>query len=125
MHGWGSHAGAHSMAMPPPGANVMVTSGASTPHHGVTGARVSDTDATAPDLQAAGRGTHQPGGDEGTGLAALCLAVLAGLLSAIEFLRVRGGIRIRRGLRPISPQPVLIRRDRDPPDLRELSVIRC
>lgn len=123
VHGWGSHASAHPTATPPQGANVMVASGASAPHDGGSGAPISSGDNVS-DLQAASSGTHKPGGDAGTGLAALCLAVL-GLLSAIVLLRVRGGIRFPRGLMPISPHPVFIGRDRDPPDLRELSVIRC
>lgn len=103
----------------------MVVSGASTPDHGGSGGRVSSSHVTVTDLQAAGRGSDRPGGDAGTGLLALCLTVLAGLLSAIVRLRVRGGIRIPRGLAPISPHPVCVRRERDPPDLRKLSVIRC
>ncbi len=87
----------------------------------------SGSDATASDLQAASRGTHERDGDEGTGLAALYLAVLAGLLLSMALLRVRGctPIRILRRLMPIWPHPVFIGRDGDPPDLRQLSVIRC
>lgn len=125
MHGWGSHAGAHSLATPPQGANAMVASGASAPDHAGSSSRVSSSDATISELPAAGRGSDEPGGYAGTGLLALCLAVLASLLPTIVLLRVRGGIHLPRGLMYISPHPVHIRRDRDPPDLRKLSIIRC
>ena len=56
----------------------------------------------------------------------LCLAVLAGsLLLGIALLLARRGVRIPRTLLPAWQPLRFIRRDRDPPSLRMLCVIRC
>ena len=121
MHGWGSHA-THSpdaMATGPQGANVMVAAG----HDGTVG-HAPMTDEGPAGLSA----VHQPqapDGDERGGMIGLCLAVLAGLLFGIALLLARGAIRIPRSLLPSRAHPVFLGRDRDPPGLLRLCVIRC
>ena len=130
MHGWGSHAGRHpmettpqSMGTAPQGATPLGPSA----HHG----HAAPYDAQGPvgdetaGSSAPGGGSRGPGGDEGAGLLGLCLAVLAGLVLGTALLLAGRGIRPPRSLLQAWPHPVLVGRDRDPPDLRDLCVIRC
>lgn len=116
MHGWGSHASAHPMGagsqsvMP-----VMDHTGVPAP----TSAAGDGSDGSA------GHPTQVPGGDEGGGLLGLCLAILAGLVVGVALTLARRGIPILNSLLPAWPSPVRYRRDRDPPDLLRLCVIRC
>lgn len=74
----------------------------------------------------AGTSSEKPLGENGAGLLGLCLAVLAGLLLlGIALLLAPRGARIPRTLLPAWQPLRFIRRDRDPPSLRMLCVIRC
>ena len=119
MHGWGSHS-----AQPVP----------------VTAAPVAHLHAADPAVVPAGTSTapiHEPGspalghndgsgghGDHG-GLVELCLAILVGLvLTALLWVGHRGVLVLPAWL-PTWPVPALTGRDRDPPDLLRLCVVRC
>lgn len=125
MHGWGSHTGAHSMGETPPRANVMIAASDSG-GHGHSGPATSEPDASAQVVAAhpAGMDSDEPG-ESGAGLLGLCLAVMAGLVLGIALLLARRGVRIPPTLMPAWQSPVFIGRDRDPPRLRMLCVIRC
>ena len=116
MHGWGTHAGgagAHDMSVMTAGGHQDSQLLAATAGHvesGSTGAHVS---------------SDVPVDGEGGGLLGLCLAVLSGLILALALFLARRGIRLPRSLIPARPSPVLYGRDRDPPDLLRLCVIRC
>jgi hypothetical protein len=124
MHGWGSHAGMHPPQGTASAADVMM---AQAGHHDALG-MVADAAAAldqVPGAPVVGDASQDPGENGGAGLLGLCLAVLASaLLLGIALLIARGGVATGRGLlrawRPILP----IGRDRDPPDLRKLCVIR-
>jgi hypothetical protein len=126
MHGWGSHTGAHSMRATPESANIMIAGG--TPiHHDYSGRA-----ATAPDTSGqivaghpGGMDSGKPVGESGAGVFGLCLAVLAGLLLGIALVLERRGVRIPRTLLPAWQPLLFMGRDRDPPDLGMLCVIRC
>lgn len=124
MHGWGSHAGAHSMGAVPQGTNVMVAAGHGGPHALVEMAG-DDSAAAESSGPAAGHQNQVPGDDAGGDLLGLCLAILTGLILGFALLMARRRIRILRHLLPTWPNPVLYGRDRDPPDLLQLCVIRC
>jgi len=117
MHGWGSHAGAHPMGAGSQGVMpVMNHIGANTP----ASMAVDDSDGAV-----AGHQSQAPDGDEGGGLLGLCLAILAGLIVGVALALTRRGIRVLSSLLPTWPSPVRYGRDRDPPDLLRLCVIRC
>jgi hypothetical protein len=117
MHGWGSHVGAHSMGTSPESAGVMVVM-----DHG--GQHASDPVAAADG--SAGQQTHVPADDEESGgLLGLCLAILTGLIVGIALTLARRGIPILRSLLPAWASASFSGRDRDPPDLLRLCVIRC
>jgi hypothetical protein len=67
------------------------------------------------------------GHDGGTGLLGLCLAVLAGALAGLLWVRsTRAAIvTSQRALRDLASTPLAALRDRDPPCLFELSIQRC
>lgn len=115
MHGWGSHAGGHTTAMPTADGAVAMESAPITGHDH----RTMTAEGSAVGTQ------EKPDGDPGTSLLSMCLAVLAGFLLGIALLLAVRGIRIPRWLLPTWPHPVFAGRDRDPPDLLQLSVIRC
>lgn len=124
MHGWGSHTGAH-LATPLPGPSNM-TAASHDPAHGDTPATGDATLAMDDSSEPASRHpTQAPNGDEGGGLLELCLAILAGILLGVALLLGRRRIRLARGTIQKRSLPVFIGRDRDPPDLRRLCVIRC
>lgn len=126
MHGWGSHVSAHSLGVTPQAADATVTSGHTGTH--ATAPRADGGRATAEQNRAdrhAAFDSEEPDGEGGPGMVGLCLAVLAGLLLGIALLLARRGLRIPRTLQPVWQHPAFIGRDRDPPDLRELCVIRC
>lgn len=117
MHGWGSHAGAHPMGAGSQGAMpVMNQVGADAPTS-VAGDGSNGSVTSRP--------TQAPDGDEGGGLLGLCLAFLTGLILGVALTLARRGVRILSSLLPTWPSPVLYGRDRDPPDLLRLCVIRC
>ncbi|UMG92195.1 DUF6153 family protein [Nocardioides sp. TF02-7] len=122
MHGWGSHTGAH-LAAPLPGPSAIT---AATHAHGGTtdtgDARLVMDESSEP---ASGHPTQAPDGDGDGGLLELCLAILAGILLGVALLLGRRRIRLARGTLQKWSLPVFIGRDRDPPDLRRLCVIRC
>lgn len=124
MHGWGSHAGGHSMGAVPQGTNVMVAAG----HgglHALVGIAGDDSAAAESSGPAAGHQNPAPGNDAGGSFLGLCLAILTGLILGFALLMARRGIRILRHLLPTWHNPVIYGRDRDPPDLLQLCVIRC
>lgn len=123
MHGWGSHTGAHFVATPGPSDMTAATHDRPHGHTPVTG---DDTLATGASSQlTSGHPTPAPDGDGGGGLLELCLAILAGILLGVALLLGRRRIRLARGTLQGWSLPVFIGRDRDPPDLRRLCVIRC
>jgi hypothetical protein len=121
MHGWGSHAGAHSMSAEPDGASVLVAVGHGGPHD-LAGAVKNEPVATLPDGAA---GSEVPGGVGDGSILGLCLAILTGLILGFALLMARRGIRVLRHLVPTWSATILYGRDRDPPDLLQLCVIRC
>ena len=125
MHGWGSHTGAHSMEAMPESANVIIAAGDPT-RHNPSGPAAGEPD-TSEQVGAghpAGMDSGKPVGESGAGVLGLCLAVLAGLLLGIALLLERRGVRIPRTLLPAWQPPLFSGRDRDPPDLGMLCVIR-
>ncbi len=127
LHGWGSHTGAHTMGATPPSANIAIA--ASGPiSHDHSGPAASDPVTSEPIVAGhpARMSFEEPVGENGAGLLGLCLAVLAGLLLlGIALLLASRGVRIPRTLLPAWQLPQFIARDRDPPSLRMLCVIRC
>jgi len=124
MHGWGSHTGAH-LATPLPGPSDMTA----VSHDRAHGANPATGDAAlameGSSEPASGAPTQAPDGQDGGGLLELCLAILAGFLLGVALLLGRRSLRLARGTLQKWSLPVLIGRDRDPPDLRRLCVIRC
>lgn len=127
MHGWGSHTGAHTMGATSPSANIMIAASGPISHdHSGPAASEPDTSEPIDAGHPAGMSSEEPVGENGAGLLGLCLAVLAGLLLlGIALLLASRGVRIPRTLLPAWQPPRFIGRDRDPPSLRMLCVIRC
>lgn len=126
MHGWGSHTPGHTMATAPAANAAAVAPGHAADHRMPTThdrASVADGDDSPGAVSPGDR--EKPGGDPGTGLLGLCLAVLCALLLGIALLLARRGLRIPRWQLPTCQHAVFIGRDRDPPDLLQLCVIRC
>lgn len=124
MHGWGTHAGMHAETSHAPSHVALVHSDAhaatpDTPRHG----RATPTS----DYAASCDNTCGDGGsDGGMGLAGLCLAVLGGVLAAaFALLLLWRCFPLLRTMLATFRHPVLLGRDRDPPDLLRLCVIRC
>lgn len=117
MHGWGSHAGAHPMGA---GSQSVMPVLDQVGAHAPTSVAVDDSDGSM-----AGHQSQAPDGDEGGGLLGLCLAILTGLIVGVALTLARRGIRILSSLLPTWPSLVRYGRDRDPPDLLRLCVIRC
>lgn len=122
MHGWGSHAGAHPAGAAPQGANELIAASHGDPH--ALAATAHESVATASDGPTTGQ-TQDPGGGKDGSILGLCLAILTGLIVGFALLMARRDIRVLRNLLPTWPNPVLYGRDRDPPDLLQLCVIRC
>ncbi len=96
--------------------------------HDHSGPAASEPDTSEPIVAGhpAGMSSEEPVDENGAGLLGLCLAVLAGLLLlGIALLLASRGVRIPRTLLPAWQPPRFIGRDRDPPSLRMLCVIRC
>lgn len=127
MHGWGSHTPGHTMAMAPSANATMMGSGHAADHSEMsrTTDPASEPNEGKPVSAASASGHEDPGGDQGAGLLSLCLAVLGTLLLGIALLLARRGLHVPGWLLPTGPHPVIIGRDRDPPDLLQLCVIRC
>lgn len=125
MHGWGSHTGGHTMAMSP-ASSAVSTDSSHAIGHGImsddssTGSGSRTVDGSAPPV-----GHEKPDGDPGASLLGLCLAILCGLLLGIALLLARRSLRFPPWMLPIWRHPVFIGRERDPPDLLRLCVIRC
>jgi hypothetical protein len=127
MHGWGTHAGMHTETSHSPGqvaglhgddhGSLLATA------HG--GQVAGDAVAMDADTVACGDGCGGSGSDGGMGLVGLCLAVLGGLVLAFALLLLRRCIPLLRTMLPTFRHPVLLSRERDPPDLLRLCVIRC
>jgi Family of unknown function (DUF6153) len=127
MHGWGTHAGMHTGTNHSP-AHVALPLGDDhasvlTISHG--GQAAGDTVAMDADPAGCHDGCGGAGSEGGMGLVALCLAILCGLVLAFALLLVRRCIPLLRTMLPAFPRPVLLSRERDPPDLLRLCVIRC
>jgi hypothetical protein len=126
MHGWGSHTGAHSMRATPESADVLIA--ATDPiRHDYSGRAASAPDTSGQIVAGhpAGMDSGEPVSESGAGVLGLCLAVLAGLLLGVALLFKGRGVRIPGTLLPAWQAPLFIGRDRDPPDLGMLCVIRC
>ncbi|PWN04965.1 hypothetical protein DJ010_01575 [Nocardioides silvaticus] len=127
MHGWGTHAGMHAESSHSP-AHVALLHGddhvsvLATSHSGqVPGdAAAMDADAVSCDDGCDGSGS---GG--GMGMIGLCMAVLGGLVLGLALLLLRRCIPLMRTMLPALQHPILLSRERDPPDLLRLCVIRC
>ncbi|WP_246159591.1 hypothetical protein [Nocardioides antri] len=129
MHGWGTHAGMHAGTSHSP-THVAPTHGDdhasvhATAHGGqVAGAAAAmavDAHTVSCDNGCGGSGT-----DGGMGLVGLCLAILGGLVLAVALLLLRCCIPLLRTMLPMFRHPVLLSRERDPPDGLRLCVIRC
>ncbi|HWJ65108.1 MAG TPA: DUF6153 family protein [Nocardioides sp.] len=103
MHGWGSHA-THAVTVTPQGAGLVQASA----HHAMHESPADHTPAP---------------GDDGE-LVGMCLAVLAAALLGIVTLLVRRGVPVPRAVLRAWSHPASTGRDRDPPDLLRLCVIR-
>ncbi len=125
MHGWGSHAGGHAMAVAPASGAVAMDTAHGHGHVTMTDHGSTTSHARAADGSAPAGMQENPDGEPGTSLMGLCLAVLCGLLLGIALLLARRGIRVPRGLLHTWPHAVCVGGDRDPPDLLQLCVIRC
>ncbi|MFC5730933.1 MULTISPECIES: DUF6153 family protein [Nocardioides] len=127
MHGWGTHAGMHAETSHSP-AHIALphgddhTSVLATSHRGQA---VGDAAAMNTDTVSCDNGCGGSGSDGGLGLVGLCLAVLGGLVLAFTLLLLRGCIPLLRTMLPTFQHPILLSRERDPPDLLRLCVIRC
>lgn len=127
MHGWGTHAAMHAEASHSPAhgalphdedhASVLTTS-----HPGQVASEAAAMDA---DAVGCDNGCDEPGPGGGMGLVGLCLAVLGGLVLGLALLVLRRRIRLLRAMLPTFQHPVLLSRERDPPSLLRLCVIRC
>jgi hypothetical protein len=127
MHGWGTHAGTYSEMSHAP-AHVALGHG---DEHAFTlatshgGQAVGDAAAMHADTVGCHNGCGGSGSDGGLGLVGLCLAVLGGLVLAFALLLLRRCIPLLRTMLPSFQHPILLSRERDPPDLLRLCVIRC
>jgi len=105
---------------------MIAASGAISHDHSGPAANEPDTPEPIVAGHPAGMSSEEPVGENGAGLLGLCLAVLAGLLLlGIALLLARRGVRIARTMLPAWQPLRLIGRDRDPPGLRMLCVMRC
>ncbi|WP_183093937.1 DUF6153 family protein [Nocardioides stalactiti] len=127
MHGWGTHAGMHSDPSPAPAPVTLAHAGdhprglpGAHGDHGAGGNVAADAAAVGCDDSC-----HGTGSGGGMGLAGLCLAVLGGLLLGLALLLVRRGTPLVRTMVPAFHHPIRLGRERDPPDLLRLCVIRC
>jgi hypothetical protein len=124
MHGWGTHAGMHPVGTAPDGVNTMVGMAEAGAHgHEGRTANVVDEPLVGPTHRTTGHGDGP--GNDAVGMLALCLAVLGGLLWCLTLFLLRRGIPTLRTLLPVWTRPAFPRRDRDPPDLLLLCMIRC
>lgn len=124
MHGWGSHTGGHIMAMAP--ANGAISTEAShAPDRGHATKTHDGLERAGAQTADAADGRDEPDGGSGAALLEICLGVLAGLLLGVALLFARRGLRLPQWLLPGWTHPVLIGREREPPDPLHLCVIRC
>lgn len=126
MHGWGTHAGMHHEASHSPTHVALLhndhTSVLAAPHIGreASDAAAMDADRVSCDDNCGGSGSGS-----GMGPVGLCLAILGGLLLALGLLLLRRCIPLLRTRLPMARHLILLSRERDPPDLFRLCVIRC
>lgn len=125
MHGWGTHAGMHAETSHAP-AHVAQphgddhTSVPASSHGGQGAGDVTVTDAHLVNCD------HDCGGSEGgMSLVGLCLAILGGIVLTLALLLLRRCTPLLRTVLPAFQHPVLLSRERDPPDLLRLCVNRC
>lgn len=123
MHGWGSHASTHIVGAVSHGVSIVAPAGHGDVHglSPLSGEGATDQSRTHTTAQTPGAPFDGVDGD----LLGLCLAILSGLILAVALLMARRGIQILCTLLPAWPNPVFYGRDRDPPDLLQLCVIRC
>ena len=127
MHGWGTHAGMHAETSHSPAhgalphdhdhASVLTTS-----HPGQV---ASEAAAMEADKVGCDNGCDGSGSGGGMGMVGLCLAVLGGLVLGLALMLLRRRIPLLRTMLPTFHHPILLSRERDPPDLLRLCVIRC
>lgn len=128
MHGWGTHAGMHAEASHSLSHVALLhgddhASVHATSHGGQQAA--GDAAAVDADTVSCDNGCGGSGSDGGMGLVGLCLAVLGGLVLAFALLLMRRCIPLLRTMLPTFQHPILLSRERDPPELLRLCVIRC
>lgn len=104
-------------------ASVTLTSILTSISHGALAA--GDAAALEADTVGCDNGCGGSASDGGMGLVGLCLAVLGGLVLAFALLLVRRCVPLSRTMLPTIQHPILLSRERDPPDLLRLCVIRC
>jgi hypothetical protein len=112
MHGWGTHgSNTHeATSAPPVGAMSHVM--------------VPDTGHPEPGRDQSGlRSDDRP--DAGGWLMGLCLAALTALFLGLAFLLARNPVAVPVTMLPPVPPALFRSRDRDPPDLYRLCVMRC
>jgi len=119
MHGWGTHAGMH----PEPSHNAThaLTPMDAVSHHAGT----TDSATVAGHDDAVCNECNGSGSGSGMELIVLCLAVLGTFVLALVLLLLRRGVRLLSATEPVWRPIALFSRDRDPPDLLRLCVIRC
>lgn len=113
MHGWGTPGSAHHGATAAPEMPAMSASTHT----------VSVDDTRVPAGHSEHRSDDPPG--HSTWLLGLCLALLAGLLLGLALLFGRRRVALPDTMLPRFVKPPLLTRDRDPPDVLRLCVIRC
>jgi hypothetical protein len=128
MHGLGDHGTAHHPGPVAVGSHhvgAAMPAGTSDPSSGEQSGHPSSTAVGAMSESSAPARVLAPA-ESGSGLAGLCMAVLAGVLFALAGLRTWGrrpaGVTLRlvAGLRIAA-----VARERDPPRLVQLSICRC
>ena len=123
MHGWGSHAGTHVVGAMPHEVSIVAPSSHGASHR--ISPMIGDVATDESKIFSTGHATGVPSDGDGGDLLGLCLAILSSLILAVALFLARRGIRLIRTLLPAWPNPVFYGRDRDPPDLLQLCVIRC
>jgi len=111
MHGWGTHGTGHESAHDAMAMAPLPAVAGTTPH--------VHSDVVTPD-------SGKPPSGSGHGMASLCLAVLAGLIAAVVLIvQRRASVWLPWSMQVAEWQSATHGRDRDPPSLARLRVIRC
>lgn len=139
MHGWGSHSAPSMSESSTPSMSAHTSRYLSFPYDGPgvgqermnVSERTRDTDAllaTTVSTQSSATRAADVDVDEHdshSGLIGICLAILAGFALAAILRARQQRLRALPAWLPSWSLPVLVRRDRDPPDPLRLCVLRC